>query len=387
VRGRLLETVVLPRLEPGQPAAVRAAAAASLARSGDDRALELLLDVLVQHVTGEALDRNLLWSLGRALADVGDPAAAPTLIAAIELDGGYDTVYGLGSFGLGRLLDVDYDESHDGAWWRAWWSDNRQRFGPAVARREIPTLVRDAGAETDALLPPDMAHVPVIDLRVGDDERRRVLVMGPFGAAPADGYKLLLVLPGGEGSAEFAPFVARLADQQVGAGYVVAQLVAPKWSAEQFEQIVWPTASRPWPGMAFGTEDFARSAVAAVAARHPIDRRAVYTLSWSSGGPAAYDLSLVQDTPVTGSLVMMSVFKPHQLVAPERAAGRAYFVAHSRQDFIPFAMAEQATAFLAEQGAATELAEYAGGHGWNAAAMQLVGDGLRWLEARTTGDG
>lgn len=382
---RMVDEVILPRLGPDQPGAVRASASMGLARSGDPRALELLLEQVVHHVTAEAIDRSLLWTQARAVAELGDLSAAPTLIAAIELDGSYDTVYGLGYFGLGQLLDVDYDESHDGAWWRSWWAENRQRLGPGVAGLEIPTLVRDAEARAAApagtlRLPADVAHVPLADLALDGDERRRVLVHGPFGAAPPAGYRVLLVLPGGEGSAEFAPFVARLADQQVGDGYVVAQLVAPKWDADQFERLVWPTASRPWPGMAFGTEDLAREALEAVAARHPVDRRSVFSLSWSSGGPAAYDLALLEDTPVTGSLVMMSVFKPDQLEPLERAAGRAFAVAHARQDFIPFAMAESAVAVLADHGAATTLLEYEGGHGWNGRAMARAGEGLRWLE-------
>jgi hypothetical protein len=43
------------------------------------------------------------------------------MIAVIDADNTYDTVYGVGYFGLGRLIGVEYDKSHNGAWWRRWW--------------------------------------------------------------------------------------------------------------------------------------------------------------------------------------------------------------------------------------------------------------------------
>ena len=47
-----------------------------------------------------------------------------------------------------------------------------------------------------------------------------------------EGFKLLLVLPGGDGSADFNPFVRRIHKNALDGSYVVAELVAPAWSAD-----------------------------------------------------------------------------------------------------------------------------------------------------------
>ncbi len=58
----------------------------------------------------------------------------------------------------------------------------------------------------------DVADVVSRDLRAGKDEHQRYFLIGPAKAArPArKGYGLLVVLPGGDGSAEFHPFVKRI---------------------------------------------------------------------------------------------------------------------------------------------------------------------------------
>jgi hypothetical protein len=79
-----------------------------------------------------------LWSGARALSEMGDPAAIPGLIAMIAKRPCYDTVYGIGYFGLSKLTGVDYDESHDGAWWLAWWEANKLRLPESVRGMTIP---------------------------------------------------------------------------------------------------------------------------------------------------------------------------------------------------------------------------------------------------------
>ena len=69
-----------------------------------------------------------LWSVARALSDRGDISAIPAMIEVIEKDNTYNTVYGVGYFGLNKLTGVKYQESHDGAWWRQWWNENRERL-------------------------------------------------------------------------------------------------------------------------------------------------------------------------------------------------------------------------------------------------------------------
>ena len=78
----------------------------------------------------------------------------------------------------------------------------------------------------------------------------------------------------------------------------------------------------------------------------------------------------------------MSVFKPGELPALEHAAGHAYFILHSPQDFIPIRMAEEARDALGRNGAAVELVTYEGGHGWRGDVYGNIRRGIRWLEQR-----
>lgn len=69
-----------------------------------------------------------------------NPKAIPTLIGMIDADNSYDTIYGIGYHVLSRLVDVDYEGIHDGAWWRRWWEKNRANYPEEVARIDIPDL-------------------------------------------------------------------------------------------------------------------------------------------------------------------------------------------------------------------------------------------------------
>jgi hypothetical protein len=51
-----------------------------------------------------------------------------------------------------------------------------------------------------------------------------------------------------------------------------------------------------------------------VATRHKRDDRHVFTISWSSGGLAAYAISSAEKTPITATCVNKSVFKPDCLI-------------------------------------------------------------------------
>jgi len=232
-------------------------------------------------------------------------------------------------------------------------------------------------AEAD---PPDIADVPSQDLRAGENERMRYFLIGPNASpVPADGYRLLVVLPGGNGSADFQPFVRRIWKHALGPDFIVAQPVAVKWMPDQ--QVVWPTKSDPKvPGQQFTTEQFVRGVIDDVKSRHRIDARRVILLAWSSGGPAAYQLSLEKDTPVTGSFIAMSVFKPGDLPPLTQAQGRPYYLLHSPDDrTCPFAMARQAQSRLREAGALVEMKTYRGGHGWNLPVWPAIREGVHWL--------
>jgi predicted esterase len=101
-----------------------------------------------------------------------------------------------------------------------------------------------------------------------------------------------------------------------------------------------------------------------MAAKHKLDPGRVFTVTWSSSGPAGYAVSL-KNKKVTGSFIAMSVFKPDMLPPLEKAKGHGYFLYHSQDDEVcPFRMAERAAKELKKNGATVKLATYEGGHGW-----------------------
>ena len=86
-----------------------------------------------------------------------------------------------------------------------------------------------------------VADIASQDLRAGKDERKRYFLIeaDKGGKAPDKGYGLLVVLPGGNGGADFHPFIKRIYKHAVPPGYLLAQPVAVKWTDGQ--KIVWPT--------------------------------------------------------------------------------------------------------------------------------------------------
>jgi len=189
-----------------------------------------------------------------------------------------------------------------------------------------------------------------------------------------------VVLPGGDGGADFHPFVKRIHKHALTEDWLVAQLVAVKWTPEQ--QIVWPTRDNPVAEQEFTSEEFVAAVVEDVAGRCKLDDRRTFLLAWSSGGPAAYAVSLQKKRPVTGSFIAMSVFKPTLLPSLEAAKGHAYFLYHSPDDNVcPFRIAKSAELLLRMNKAEVELATYEGGHGWHGDVYGSIRKGIEWLDA------
>jgi len=226
----------------------------------------------------------------------------------------------------------------------------------------------------------DVADIVSQDLRVGKDENKRYFLIEPAknAKAPKKGYGLIVVMPGGRGSADFLPFVKRIYKNAIPEGYVLAQPVAVKWSQDQ--EIVWPTSKNRVEGMKFSTEEFVVAVIEDVAGKYKLDPERAFTLTWSSSGPAAYALSLKSDK-ITGSFIAMSVFKPDLLPPLEKAKGRAYYLYHSPDDRIcKFSMAERAEKELKQNEATVKLATYDGGHGWRGNLYDDIREGVEWLE-------
>jgi predicted esterase len=161
--------------------------------------------------------------------------------------------------------------------------------------------------------------------------------------------------------------------------YLAAQPIALQWTPDQ--QIVWPTKTNPVAKMKFSTEEFVEAVIEDVAKKQNVDRTKVFTLSWSSSGPAAYATSLQNKRSVTGSFIAMSVFNPKFLPPLKQADGHAYYLYHSPDDRVcPYRMAEQAKTSLAENGARVRLETYEGGHGWRGNVYRDIRQGIEWLE-------
>ncbi len=221
-------------------------------------------------------------------------------------------------------------------------------------------------------------------LQVGGDPNKTYFLIGPKKGEkpPEKGYKLLVVLPGGNGSADFHPFVKQIYKQGLPDGYIVAQLVAVKWTKNQ--QTIWPHKKNKVPKMKFGTEKYIEDVIADVQQKYKVNPNHIFTLSWSSGGPAAYAASLQQKTPITGSYIAMSVYNKKQLPSLSRAKGRGYYIEHSPDDKVcPFRMAEKAKKDLTYSKAKVKFSKYEGGHGWHGNFFGRIRKAIMWLEDNT----
>ncbi len=329
------------------------------------------------------LDGLGLSGIARAYAEAGDPRAIPVLIGVILADDEYESVYGVGYFGLGKLTGVSYSDDHDGAWWRQWWEENKSKFSEAAQKQEILDFTEEVAEGRKTIkesATADVADIPSTDIRIGGDAKKRYFLIGPVEGAqpPKKGYNLAIILPGGDGGENFNAFVRRIYKNALGDDWIAAEPVAFKWTLLQ--RIVWPTRTHPAWGQQFSTEEFVEAVVADVKARFPVNPKAVVTLSWSSGGPAAYAISLQETKSVTGSYVAMSVFRPDWLPALENAKGHRYFIDHSPDDQVcSYADAQAAREQLAKAGATVESIDYKGGHGWRGDVYGRIRAGMNWL--------
>ena len=246
----------------------------------------------------------------------------------------------------------------------------------------VPKILLTALLTSIAASQEEAAVPPVI--HVGGDAHKAYILHSPPGETrpPKAGWKLLVVMPGGDGSADFAPFVGRIRANTLDEQWLVAQLIAPVWDAEQAQQLVWPTRRSPWPGMEFTCETLFHDVVADIAREHELDPKYLFTLAWSSSGMLAYTLGLEKESPITGTFIAMSVYKPDLLPSRKAAKGRRFFILHSPGDFIPIAMAEKARDDLQKAKAEVRFATYEGGHGWHGDVHGNLRGGLEWLESQ-----
>ncbi len=241
-------------------------------------------------------------------------------------------------------------------------------FAPALAPATGAAWAQEAGR-------------PSSERKAADSAHQRYFLIGPEEGvqAPKRGFALLVALPGGDGSAEFHPFVKRIVENTLDKEWIAAQPVAVRWTEAQ--QIVWPTAKVRAEKMAFTTEEFVEAVIADVKGAHAVDASRIFLLAWSSSGPAAYSLSLLPKKSPTGFYIAMSVFRPDKLPDLDEAKGEAYFLDHSPDDQVcPYPMAQDAEKRLSKKGAKVKLVPYAGGHGWHGDLYGRLRQGWSWLE-------
>jgi len=197
-------------------------------------------------------------------------------------------------------------------------------------------------------------------------------------------YRLLLILPGGSGGAEFLPFCANvLTLAGVPKDIVVAELVAPVWDKDEALALVWPSRAIPSARAKFTSEDFVDAVIDDVGGQVNVRPGHVFTLGWSSSGHVLYSSSF-ENPKIRGSFIAMSRFFPVLRPAAEKARGKRYYFWHSPDDLVcPYGEAEAAAALLAEHGASTVVRSYRGGHGW--VPFTFYGDRIRealeWFSA------
>ncbi len=211
--------------------------------------------------------------------------------------------------------------------------------------------------------------------------KRSYFLIGPRkdAEAPENGFKLLIIMPGGDGGSAFHPFVKRIYKHVLGPEWVAAQPIAVKWSKSK--SIVWPTYKDAIKGYVLGTERFVEDMITDAARRVKLDPAHIFLLTWSSGGPAAYSHSLQKYKSVTGFYITMSVFKPERLPPLKEARDEAFFIDHSPDDNVcPYHMARKAEQFLKKAGAKVTLKTYQGGHGWHGNIYGRMNEGIQWLE-------
>jgi serine/threonine protein kinase/predicted esterase len=120
--------------------------------------LEYSVPLIAQHLGqwaqtfGRPAHNSQYSEIARVLSETGDDRFIPLLIGLIDADNSYDTIYGVGYFGLGfsklgKLVQVPYSSFHDGNWWRSWWGRNRDRFSEAAQSTAIPDYPKTAAGK------------------------------------------------------------------------------------------------------------------------------------------------------------------------------------------------------------------------------------------------
>ena len=97
------------------------------------------------------------WGVAMNLGMTKNLNIIPTVIALIDADNTYQTVYGFGYFALKDVTGVAYSKHHDGAWWKRWWEKNRDSMPAHLRNQDIPELTKTA--QSKAYVPVSYTHL------------------------------------------------------------------------------------------------------------------------------------------------------------------------------------------------------------------------------------
>ncbi|MCA9096074.1 MAG: hypothetical protein KDA68_21490 [Planctomycetaceae bacterium] len=191
-------------------------------------------------------------------------------------------------------------------------------------------------------------------------------------SVPRRARPLLIVLPGGNGSEEFFPFVKNIQEFALEDDFEVVQLIAPP-------QIVWPTKRSL--ASVVPTEESIELVIENMGHTTMIDRKRVYALAWSSSGPAVYAAVLDAKSSLAGAMIAMSVFREDDYESLAGVKGKRIYLYHSPEDEVcPYRMSQEAVRVLNAAGGKVKLVEYQGGHGWHGAVHESIRAGIGWLQ-------
>jgi predicted esterase len=261
----------------------------------------------------------------------------------------------------------------------AWFDDIKVRF--VADSTPIQLATSDSGEEEDIS---DIKDVPSVEFQAKKDPKKNYFLIGSKGKGPEKGYKLLLIMPGGDGSKDFNSFVRRMwkNGELQKMGFVVAELVAPVWETSE-NRIVWPIRSSQVPAAQFNTEVFVNDVIADVQSKLKIDPEHIYAMGWSSGGVSTY-AALLDSPSLKGAFVAMSIFNEQMYPTLSLAKGRSVYLYQSPDDKVTkYFFAEKARDAFKGVGARVELASYPGGHGFSSGQpFEDIKLGLEWLTKR-----
>jgi predicted esterase len=194
---------------------------------------------------------------------------------------------------------------------------------------------------------------------------------------PSTKLGLLVVLPGGNATKEFLPFVQNGLFAQAPDDFAGVMLAAVKWREDQ--HTIWPTAVGDTTGALYTTEQYVRAVLAEVDKEHPIDPARRVVVAWSSSGPAIHPLMAAKDSPFQRAYIAMAVWPQHleDLAAVE---GRRYVLDQSPDDQVTiFQHVRDAHAALSRAGAQVRVSVYTGEHGWGEQPLPRFAKNLGWL--------